>query len=492
MLAVGAALALRLVAPESMPVHTDEAVNAAILGDMLEGRAYRYDPVDRHGPSLYYATYPWARVLGARGLKDLEAWQLRLMPALFGAALIAAVLLLLPGVPCSALLAAALWLGLGAPLVYYGRTWIHETLFVLLTFTLLGTCWRYWLTGRSTWAVLAGLTAGTLVATKETFVLTLSAGVAALLATARVRRPGAEGAPARRKRDVLLAIGAAALAAALLFTSFGSNGRGVTDAFQALSHAAARAGGQGHEKPWSTYLAWLFLPSLRSTPWCGWTLFLFGGVGAWTAWSRRVGEPLPFFLLVYTAALAALYSAIPYKTPWLELNALAPAAILAGIGFRRACLAGPYPMRWPIAAALSILVAFALGSETLGLCFRFPADTGNPLAYSPTSPDIRRLEDRIEILTRQSGPHAPVVAVVGSDIWPLPWYLRRCPRVGYWADLPLTPAPSIVVSSADCAEQTARALGPGWKQEYYGLRPEVLAVLFTRPAATPVREGGKP
>ena len=68
--AVGAALALRLAAPETMPVHTDEADNASILGDMLEGKPYRYDPVHRHGPTLYFATYPWVCACGARALRD--------------------------------------------------------------------------------------------------------------------------------------------------------------------------------------------------------------------------------------------------------------------------------------------------------------------------------------------------------------------------------------------------------------------------------------
>ncbi len=473
-------------------MHTDEAVNASILGDMLEGRAYRYDPVDRHGPSLYYATYPIARALGARRLGDLEAWELRMAPAVFGAALLAAVLLLEPAVPAAALAAAALWLGLGAPFVYYGRTWIHETLFVLLTFVALGSWWRGRATGRAAWAVVAGLAAGALAATKETSVLTLLAGIGALVAATRAQRPG-EGTPGPRpRRDIALAGGAAVLAAALLLTSFGRNPGGLADAFRSLSHSAARAGGQGHEKPWWTYLGWLLLPSLRSVPWCGWTLALFGGAGAWGAWRRRAAEPLPFFILAYAAMTAALYSMIPYKTPWLELNALAPAAILAGIGFVRACSAFPAPLRWPAAGALAALVALALGSETLRLCFRYPADPGNPLAYSPTSPDIRRLESRVEALAPGPGAGPAVIAVVGRDIWPLPWYLRRCPNVGYWAELPRSPEPSAVVSSADLADKTGRELGPRWKPEIFGLRPEVLAVLFTRDPEPPGTQETKP
>lgn len=123
-----------------------------------------------------------------------------------------------------------------------------------------------------------------------------------------------------------------------------------------------------------------------------------------------------------------------------------------------------------------------LSLETWRLCFIYPSDPGNPLAYSPTVPDIRRLESRIERLAAVGGAQSPVVAVIGKDIWPLPWYLRHCTNVGYWLSLPASPVPSVVISSADQSEKVSRLLGPGWRSEIYGLRPEVLVVLFTRQA----------
>jgi hypothetical protein len=85
-----------------------------------------------------------------------------------------------------------------------------------------------------------------------------------------------------------------------------------------------------------------------------------------------------------------------------------------------------------------------------------------------------------------------VVAVVGADIWPLPWYLRRCPTVGYWPVLPTSPEATVVLSSADQSEAVSRRLGPGWKSEIYGLRPEVLAILFYRAADGPAPERRQP
>jgi uncharacterized protein (TIGR03663 family) len=466
-----------------MPVHTDEAVNASILGEMLEGRPYRYDPIDRHGPTLYYATYPVVRAFGAHSLGDLEAWELRLVPAFLGAGLLCALALFLPAFPPPALLASALWLGVGAPFVYYGRYWIHETLLVLLTFLLLGFSWRFARTFRKGWAIAAGLAAGALLATKETSVITLACALCALVLTRLHYRPDACLQRTGFALGIALGIAAAALTSALLFSSFGQNPGGMGDALAAMAHATERAGGQGHEKPPSAYLGWLLAQNLRSRPYCGWTLAVFGLVGAWSAWQRRREEPLPVFMGLFALLVLAVYSAIPYKTPWLILNALAPWALVAGTGFNRVCAACTGRLRVTLMFALASGITGLLASETWRLCFVFPADPGNPLAYSPTSPDIRRLEARAEGLVAEGGAQAPIVAVVGSDIWALPWYLRHCPNVGYWPELPRSPVVTVVISDAAQSERVSRTLGPGWRSEIFGLRPEVLAVLFHRAPA---------
>jgi hypothetical protein len=46
--------------------------------------------------------------------------------------------------------------------------------------------------------------------------------------------------------------------------------------------------------------------------------------------------------------------------------------------------------------------------------------------------------------------------------------------------MPATLEPSVVICSADQSEKVSRLLGSGWRPEIFGLRPEVLAVLFTR------------
>lgn len=67
-----------------------------------------------------------------------------------------------------------------------------------------------------------------------------------------------------------------------------------------------------------------------------------------------------------------------------------------------------------------------------------------------------------------------------SEQWPLPWYLRAMPNVGYWAapgDEALLRAPVVVASMANTATLDA-VLGERYVSEFYGLRPDVLLTLY--------------
>ena len=59
-------LPLRLPQLGERPMHTDEAVNAYIVGQLLAGEPFTYDPQDRHGPALAALALPLARMQGAK------------------------------------------------------------------------------------------------------------------------------------------------------------------------------------------------------------------------------------------------------------------------------------------------------------------------------------------------------------------------------------------------------------------------------------------
>src|SRR5215218_9270260 len=93
LLAIAAALALRIPKLDTRPFHNDEAVNAVKVTELWQYGRYKYDPDEYHGPSLHYATLPFLWLSGARSADELKDSTLRLAPLMFGVGLILLLLL---------------------------------------------------------------------------------------------------------------------------------------------------------------------------------------------------------------------------------------------------------------------------------------------------------------------------------------------------------------------------------------------------------------
>jgi hypothetical protein len=127
-----------------------------------------------------------------------------------------------------------------------------------------------------------------------------------------------------------------------------------------------------------------------------------------------------------------------------------------------------------------------LGVQCYRANFKYYADNRNPYVYAHTVNDFKRLVTRIEDIAALHPDHYDMsIKVITNpyDTWPLPFYLRKFHRVGYWQDaasagpLPGTP---VIVASLDQDEKIRPALMPGYRPEYYGLRPEVLLAVYIR------------
>jgi predicted membrane-bound mannosyltransferase len=186
------------------------------------------------------------------------------------------------------------------------------------------------------------------------------------------------------------------------------------------------------------------------------------------------------FLALYTFLLTAFYSLLAYKTPWCLLNFWMSAILLAGVGaailirsaknrtWRRvitgALLAGALHLSWQASRAAT----------------SYAADPRNPYVYAQTSNDVIRLVDQVEDLASvDARGHKLIVKIIApdDDYWPLPWYLRRFKKAGWWDHLPEDPfAPIILVSTKLHAalddKKTHLMVG------YYQLRPEVFFELY--------------
>ena len=447
-------------------MHTDESVNAYLTGELLAGGNFRYDPQDRHGPALFVIAAPVVKLLGAKRFSDLTETQLRLSTVLTGTAMI---LLLGAGVEMFgfiACLVAALLFAIAPLPVYYSRYFIHETLFVAATLGLMLAGWRAWQKKSLLSAALAGLCAALMLACKETAVIHFFAlGVAIICG---IFLPPREKLAA--PKIVATAVGVFLFAGILLFTWFGKNWSVFADLLHAIPRFAARAGGEGHEKPFGYYFH-LLDPML--------VLFIVAGGGVYAGICDAVSgqRKTGLLLAIYALVIFLIYSAIPYKTPWLALNFWLPLALLGGSGVAAFWEQIKNPAgRWGIGIAGAFLLA-VLALQTKVLAFDQPADEKNPYAYAHTGEDLLRLPLRVAELAKQNNLAQPRIAVVAADAWPLPWYLRKFSQVGFWQPNQATGATDFFITTTDVSDSLAERL-KNFRPEFFGARPNVLLILW--------------
>ncbi|MEY4918402.1 MAG: hypothetical protein RL616_2315, partial [Verrucomicrobiota bacterium] len=179
--------------------------------------------------------------------------------------------------------------------------------------------------------------------------------------------------------------------------------------------------------------------------------------------------------------VTVIYSAIPYKTPWLALNLWLPFTLLCGVGV--SVIVGAFDSkagRWgSIIAGIFLLTTF--GAQTQELVFQKPADEKNPLAYAHTTEDIFGLPVLVEKICRERNLSQPRIAVVMPDAWPLPWYLRKFSKVGYWQTGQKLDAADFYITTTDTPTNLTARLND-FRPEFFGVRPNVLFILWTPPA----------
>jgi uncharacterized protein (TIGR03663 family) len=484
-------LALRLARLDARPMHHDEANQAVKFGALLETGDYRYDASDHHGPTLYYLTLPVAWLRGQRSLAALDVSTVRLVPIAFGAALILLMAAFGRGLGRPAAVAAAFLAAASPALTYYSRFYIQETAFTFFALAFLFAAGRYVLRPTLTGALWVGLLAGLAIATKETWMIVLPvAGLAVLGAATWSGVP----LPTRRMAGHVLAALLVVLAVSVIFySSFFAHPGGIADWLRSFPIYRARGLGDGrHEEAWSYYvglLAWSRSGGVVFSEALVLSLAAIGAVAAIAGRPRDAapggpgGSFWPRAIVIDSVMTAAVFSAIPYKTPWNLLPFYAGLVLVAGYGASRlVALARPRVLR--VAVLLFLAAAtWQLGAQAWRAAVRYGADPRNPYVYAHTTTDFLRLAARIEGLAavHPDGAKVLIKVVAGPyEQWPLPWYLRRFTRVGYWPHaseaMPLDQAP-IIVSSQDEDPTIDAALGDRYVTEFYGLRPGVLLTL---------------
>lgn len=499
-LVAAATLAVRCIGLEFRPVHGDEANQAYKTGRLLETGRYVYDPHDHHGPTLYYLALAPLAAAGVHSMPEAETWMLRLLPVIFSVLTLLLFLPLRRALAPGAGLCAALLLAASPAFTFYSRYFIQEELLVFFTFAAIVFGWRYTQRASLLNAIGLALFLALMHATKETAALAYAAMALALGATllwrygprAAVVRVRAHIAP----RHATIALAAAAIVSITLFSAFFTHLRGPLDSVLTYANYFKRAGGASiHDKPWYYYFSLLAYSKRGPGPaWSEAIVLTLAALGVLIAFWRLPRVPRPGgaqgdpwflrFLALYTLTLAALYSIVPYKTPWSLLSFYFGVVVLAGVCVARAIQFAPVGGRRATIAAAFLVALAHLGLQTYRSETTYAADVRNPWVYAHTSTNLVELVHRVdELAAIHPAGHNLVIKIIqpDNDYWPLPWYFRRYPNVGYWSQVPADPDADLIISSPRIGEELrGRLKNPYFGPAMYSLRPAVLRELYVQ------------
>src|SRR4030088_3329300 len=142
--------------------HHDESLHAFYSWRLYDGQGYVHDPM-MHGPLLFELNALAYLLFGA---SDFTA---RLVPALFGVAIIGLPFLLRHELGRAGAIAASLILVISPAFLYFSRFIRHDIYVDAFTLLLVIGVFRYLATGQKNWFFTACVSAALLFATKEDF-----------------------------------------------------------------------------------------------------------------------------------------------------------------------------------------------------------------------------------------------------------------------------------------------------------------------------------
>jgi uncharacterized protein (TIGR03663 family) len=480
------AMALRLPQLTQRPMHTDEAVHAIKFGSLLEQGEYKYDKHEYHGPTLNYITLIPAWFQSSQKLSEINETTLRIVPVFFGLLLILLLILLKDELGKAAFLFTALFIAISPALTYFSRYYIQEMLLVCFTLGAIAAGFRYLKTKKVGWILLTGLFLGLMHATKETSILTLGAFFFSIILTSILNKNKEKHFLTLNliKTHHLIVMGIIAIIiSGLFYSSFLTNLPGVLDSFKTYTTYIHRAGqNEIHIHPWYFYIQRLIFYKVGSGPiWSEALIVCFGIIGIILVFTKKHlyegNIQLYRFIAFYTIILTLIYSIIPYKTPWSMLSFFLGIILMAGLGavyiFRTSS-------KFFIRIVIILLVTFGsihLLWQAYAASNKYSTDVSNPYVYAHTSNDIFEITDRIkEVALASPNGNDSYIEVIcpGDDYWPLPWYLRSFPNIGWWNEVNFEiPASPIIVATPDVEEDVLHKLyfipPPGEKNLYLPL-----------------------
>lgn len=480
------------------PVHHDESVNASFMKKLLDGKGYKYDPNNYHGPNLYFfqliPTWISNFYRDGSGADGLTPFSMRSGVALSGVLLLAGILFLVPILGLWGTTLAFVLAGFSGNLLYYSRYFIHESYVLLFTLGVYLSGVYFFKTKKIRFLYLGGAAASLLFCTKETslvtlFILSFSFVLSELTYwLLNHRRAPSPWARIRNQTMVLfqtnklhfsLALILALFIWAVFYTSFLTNSDGLIDSFRSYLHWTKEGIESVHEKPFH-----YFINNILTR--YDLLLIILSFVGLVAAVLRKNRHGL--FLVFWTLGMVGFYSLTPYKTPWLVINIVLPMLLLSGFAFDSALMIlddSPLavPKRVGVGAILIAVgaVFFLQLPHNMKLVYTEYDNDKHPQVYAHTSRTIFDLIERIESATKSPLGNKDIsINVFVEKFWPLPYYLRDYTNVRYhknFEHLSITDADIILVDSYR-KKRLDPLLKNDYTQKYHSLRGGIPVVVY--------------
>ncbi len=392
----------RFVALDNKPIHFDESINGWFVLQMRHLGYYRYDPQNYHGPLYFYLLEIWTSLFGH------SLGVIRILPSLFSF--------------------AALWfffyrsfwvaffLLLSPSMIFFGRSGIHESAFVLAQMFFFFGLYQYSLSQRllSLWLALLGLCG--MMTLKETFVFT---GFAFLVA-AHWRFPWRsffQDLMTNLRGPLIFFM----LATVLLFTGFGRNPQGLVDLFRAFTFWFKTGVASGHNK---SFFYWFELAS-QTEP-LVLVGFFFSLCGVFISRFRM--------LSLFALTTGFIYSAVPYKTPWCFISLAWPFYLVLGemLSAWISRIKGQKKRSaWPEKIGYGGLAVGFLASTLFQVhtawtaVYQNPINLDHPFVYVNSSYTFKKIDDALQkVLKERPELRQQVIQISLDEMWPMPWTLQ--------------------------------------------------------------------
>ncbi len=410
------------------PTHSDEGVNGFFVNQIWQNGFFAYDPTNYHGPLLFYLFQISEKVFG------FGVVSFRIVTATFSLLTVGLILKCREELGRYATFFIALALAFSPGMIFFGRSAIHESVFVF--FQVLWMLGFLRIRERMDRKGLIYFSLGLLgcVLLKETFIILgisfllawgwveISPKVLALI-NRKIESPDFKSA--KLDKIYLLKICFVAVFTWLfIYTGSFHNWKGVSDFFIAfMPWMKTGVGGSGHEKP---YYYWLDL--IMRYEWVGVVGIAAALPGFFsTSWKIRFFSSLALIN-------GFIYSIIPYKTPWCVITILWPFFVLAGL-YMASIFHGSRSRRSLFSLLLMGVAAVALGHSLLAaykINFINYTNPAEPYVYVQTKNDLKIIENLIRRKIRTSPDFKNVKMQVNvKDSWPLPWLFSRFPNAEF-------------------------------------------------------------